>query len=586
MKITQNWVGRLDRSYEQVKRSLLTRLKSNAPEITDHSESNPLITLMGMFAGVAEVLNLYMDSLSRESFLGTARRFKSVAKLVKLIDYNIKARGYATANVLFTLTDNGGALTFSAVDIIIPAGSIINSISNSIAFKLLNTVTIPAGSSGAYGLVAQYSEVINVVLGNTDGTVNQTVQISDKYVQNTMKLNVNGVDYARYNSFGLMNPTTKGYVIEIDENQKATIKFGDGVNGVIPNAGQAISASYWESEGALGNVPPETLTMLSTVVVLPAGTNLTVSNPDYASGGEDFEGMEDIRNRAPRSLRSLDRAVTYQDYIDVAMQVVGVGAAEVSYCCGKFVSVYVVPSSRGVATRALLNQVQDYLECRKMITTKIDVKPAGISRVYIQANVVAKPFFTSDATLAEVLAALDLNFGQNATSINKKVIITDIIAAMEALKSVDSFQIIKVNIEPYSRPINNTQNVLQITYPNLPTGTVKTKYSIIYRANNNKFEVYNNGIFVQLVGFNEVFQNGANLSFKITGGIYNANDQWELTAFPSYPEIFPNTIINIDDFSAPVVDVSPFVSDAILRTIFGQITVTTSSPTSNCLPPC
>jgi uncharacterized phage protein gp47/JayE len=95
---------------------------------------------------------------------------------------------------------------------------------------------------------------------------------------------------------------------------------------------------------ALGNVPPETLTHVKyNPSTASRSTNLTVTNPDYASGGADFESMEDIRNRAPRSLRSLDRAVTYQDYIDIALQVVGVGAAEVSYCCGKYVSVYIVP---------------------------------------------------------------------------------------------------------------------------------------------------------------------------------------------------------------------------------------------------
>jgi hypothetical protein len=586
MNITQNWVGRLDRSYEQVKRSLLTRLKQKAPEITDHSESNPLIILMGMFAGVAEVLNLYMDSLSREAFLGTARRYKSVVKLVKLIDYNIKARGYATASVLFTLVDNLGVGVFATNDIIIPAGTIITAVNNGLAFKLLKQVVIPANSNGVYGVAAQYSEIINNLIGNTDGTVNQVISISDKYVQSTMKLNVNGIDYFLYNSFGLMGPNTLGYIIEIDENQNAFVMFGDGVNGAIPNAGQAINASYWETEGSLGNVPPDSLTQLNIIPVLPAGVNLEVTNPDYASGGADFESMEDIRNRAPRSLRSLDRAVTYQDYIDIALQVVGVGNAEVSYCCGKYVSVYIVPGTRGVATAALLGLVSDYFACRKMITTKVAISPAGITRVYIQANVVAKPGFTSDATLAEVLDGLDKNFGQDASGINRNVVITDIIAVMEGLKSVESFQVQSIRIEPYARPINGTTNILEITFPGLPVGTLKAKYSLIYRANTNKFEIYKNGVFISIKAQGELFQDPGIISFKVTGGVYAGNDQWELTSFPSYPEIFPNTIITIDDFSAPVVDVSPFINDQTPRTIFGQITIQTSAPTSNCLPPC
>ena len=51
MKLTQNWVGYLDRSYEQIKRSCLKRLGTIAPEISDHSESNPFIIILPMFSG-------------------------------------------------------------------------------------------------------------------------------------------------------------------------------------------------------------------------------------------------------------------------------------------------------------------------------------------------------------------------------------------------------------------------------------------------------------------------------------------------------------------------------------------------------
>ena len=55
MKIAQKWVGWASRSYEQIKRSALDRLVASNPELTDHSESSPLVILIDIFAGIAEV---------------------------------------------------------------------------------------------------------------------------------------------------------------------------------------------------------------------------------------------------------------------------------------------------------------------------------------------------------------------------------------------------------------------------------------------------------------------------------------------------------------------------------------------------
>lgn len=587
MQITQNWVGYLDRSYEQIKRSLLKRLSTNAPEISDHSESNPFIVLIDMFAGVAEVLNLYVDSFAREPFLGTARKYSSMVKIVKNIDYNIKARNYATANLQFTLTDNLGLVILNpGYTIIIPKGTVVNPVNSNIPFRLDNDVYIPNGISSVYGLAYQYTDVINNPLGNTDGTDNQKFLLSDKYVNGSMKLLVGGIDYTLYNSFGLMGPTTKGFVIDIDENANAVLQFGDGINGFVPPLAQVVMGTYRESEGVIGNLPPGNITQILTPLTLPDGVKLTVNNPDYSSGGSDFEDIEQIRNRAPRSIRTLDRAVSYQDYIDIAMQVGGVGAAEVQYCCGKYVSVYIAPNSKGVATQALLNNVRDYLECRKMVTTMIDVKPAGVTRIWIKGKVIGKALFTATDISRQVINALDDEFGIGNVGINRKVSVTDIISLVEGLKDVDTFELEKVKIEPYARPLDNNSNTLNIVFTTLPKTTETFIYTLVYQAGPNNFQIFKAGIFLANVAIGVVFTDGDYISFQINAGVYADGNKWEFTVFPSYPEIFPNTLIPINDFSAPVIDVSPFIDDATDRTIFSDLTFQTQGSSSTCLAPC
>lgn len=584
MKLTQDWVGYLDRSYEQIKRSLLRKLTRNTPELTDHSESNPLIILLSMFAGVGEMLNLYIDSNAREAFLGTARRYTSVVKLTKLIDYKVKARNPASATVQFNLKDGNGNSVTHTNPITIPLGTVITTANSNVPYRLLADTIIPTGQTSAYGTVLQFTDVLAEVLGVSTGAPGFKILISDYYVHGSMKLKVGGEDWALYGSFATMGPQTKAFVIDVEEDGRAYIIFGDGVNGKMPASGAAIVGTYQTTEGSSGNTPPESLDTIDADIPMPPGIILTVTNPDYASGGTDFQDIEEIRDIAPRSVRANYRAVTYQDFIDLAMQVMGVGAAEVSYACGKYVDLYIAPKGKGTATLALVNKVKDYMECKRMITTKVDVKPAGVSRIWIEGKVRGKELRTNTEIQRDLLAALDENFGIATMKINRRVSITDIIAVAEGVSSVDTFEIAKVRVEPFPRPVDLTSNILNVEWTQLPTTTQTAKYVMTYKTATNNFELYKDGIFVQLLALDTVFNDGGAVAFKIKPGTYANNDKWEFTISPSYPEIFPNSVIEIKDYSAAIVDVSPIIDDNTPRTIFSNLTYETTGASSSCLP--
>lgn len=586
MTLTQNWVGYLDRSYEQIKQSLINRLVINTPEITDHTENNPLIIILSMFAGVAEMLNLYIDSMAKEAFLGTARRYSSLIKLSRLIDYSVKAKNYSTADVLFSLRDSNGDPTTSLGDIIIVKNTLLVASVSNIPFRVINDIIIPAGSPNNYGAVGQYIEVIGDILGMTNGSVGQIVSISSDYVHKSMTLTIDGEIWNLYNSFGLMSSSTKGFIINIDEEGLAFIQFGDGINGKIPLINKTIFGDYKTSLGSLGNVPPNSINTITFTGVLPLGLVLVVTNPDYSNGGTDFESIEDIRNRAPRSLRTLERAVTYQDYIDLALLVPGVGAAEVRFCCGKFISLYIVPSTTGIATTALLNQVRDYMECKKMITTQIDYIPAGITKIWVKGKIYGKPLALSTALYNQTVDALDKEFGFSKVQINRKISISDITAVVEGISIVDHFDIEQVRILPYPRPIEGNTHLLNLQILSLPVNAVRRVYTLIYNTSLNSFEVYKDGFFLTSLAVGTPLNDGGNITFQINAGTYSNGDKWEFTAFPSYPEIFPDTLLNTNDYSAPIIEVGPLLDNSTPRTFYGDLQIITQAGGSNCLPPC
>ena len=102
MALENQWVTYLQRSYKSIKAAILTRMQTVVPEITDHSESNVFVIIINAFAGLIEQLNYYIDNVARESFITTARRYSSLVKLTRLIDYRVRAKIGATVDLKIT----------------------------------------------------------------------------------------------------------------------------------------------------------------------------------------------------------------------------------------------------------------------------------------------------------------------------------------------------------------------------------------------------------------------------------------------------------------------------------------------------
>jgi hypothetical protein len=97
--------------------------------------------------------------------------------------------------------------------------------------------------------------------------------------------------------------------------------FGDGKTGRIPIAGADIIArSYRYGGGAIGNAGPDTITALRSA--LPEVDRVT--NVRAAAGGADAESLDEVKLRAPHDLRHGERAVTADDFADLALQTQGV----------------------------------------------------------------------------------------------------------------------------------------------------------------------------------------------------------------------------------------------------------------------
>ncbi len=115
----------------------------------------------------------------------------------------------------------------------------------------------------------------------------------------------------------------KEFVVEVEHDGRAILRFGDDVYGRRPEPGMTFAAKYRKGNGRIGNVGAETIAHL---VHLDARL-LSVRNPMAAQGGVDMEDAATLRRHAPQAFRRQERAVSPEDYAEVSERYSGVQRA-------------------------------------------------------------------------------------------------------------------------------------------------------------------------------------------------------------------------------------------------------------------
>jgi hypothetical protein len=110
----------------------------------------------------------------------------------------------------------------------------------------------------------------------------------------------------------------RGFVVEIDNDGRAHIRFGDGECGRLPEAGTSFAARYRIGNGKQGNVGAETIKYLVTRIG-GSGSRMRPRNPMPAQGGIEAEPISEVKLFAPGAFRKkLERAITADDYAQLA----------------------------------------------------------------------------------------------------------------------------------------------------------------------------------------------------------------------------------------------------------------------------
>ncbi|MGE5139990.1 MAG: putative baseplate assembly protein, partial [Rudaea sp.] len=263
------------------------------------------------------------------------------------------------------------------------------------------------------------------------------------------------VRWQEVDDFYASGPRDRHYVVD---HINGLIRFGDGVRGMIPARGteNIRMTRYQTGGGAMGNVRDGTITQVKSTL-----RNVEkVTNVESAGGGADAEDKDALLVRAPRTLRHGDRAVTAEDYEDLAIA----ASTEVARArCvplrdlskGPFpdlklgqLSVIIVPRATvamPMPSRELLERVKMRLVERSIGTAHISVVGPVYFRVSIEASVVPSSAREGGAVERSVRDALDrflhpLTGGgadRAGWSFGREPQMSDLYACIEAVDGVD-----------------------------------------------------------------------------------------------------------------------------------------------------
>jgi predicted phage baseplate assembly protein len=104
------------------------------------------------------------------------------------------------------------------------------------------------------------------------------------------------------------------FVVEVEDDGRAYVRFGDGVAGRRPASEAAFTAQCRLGNGSTGNIGADAIVRLA----VPNAGVAAVRNPLPATGAVDPHPIVQAKLYAPQAFRRQERAVTPQDYQTVA----------------------------------------------------------------------------------------------------------------------------------------------------------------------------------------------------------------------------------------------------------------------------
>ncbi len=284
---------------------------------------------------------------------------------------------------------------------------------------LIYELTSDASSGGTDTITASVKQKLSY----TDINIGDIESIEDflemsmtgylNIIKSSISLTINSLTWTRVDNFDNSLSTDRHFIVLYQSNGKATLLFGDDVNGAIPPLGYAVLASFEITKGLSG------LLEIGELNINQGGdTDISsVTNAAATSDGVDSEGVTSIVRNARANVRLKNMIWSIEDIGIAAVQVSGVLKAQGVAGLGEF-SCYIVPEGGGAPSTALKNSVDTHVTS----LTQFGIVPVTVNDpVYVTTNITATATVRSGFVSATVKNLCEFALTLVATAIDYEI---------------------------------------------------------------------------------------------------------------------------------------------------------------------
>lgn len=267
----------------------------------------------------------------------------------------------------------------------------------------------------------QAETVKDEVLGGSNGRRDQVFTVESRpVVLDSLKLEIDEGDgfkpWKRVDDFFSSSVDDTHYVLNstTGEIRLGGVRIDDALHGHVPVANVAnrgtnvVAREYRFGGGKRGNVKAGTIkTLITSVDGIDDGN---VRNRFDAHSGRDEESVEEAKTRASRTVRSRSRAVTRDDFEQIAQEAANVKRAKAlplfhpsfpGTDIPGVISVIIVPDSdaaQPTPSEGMMRTVCAYLNDRRLLTAEVYVLAPSYQQVEVNADVIVQ----GDADASEI----------------------------------------------------------------------------------------------------------------------------------------------------------------------------------------
>jgi hypothetical protein len=312
------------------------------------------------------------------------------------------------------------------------------------------------------------------------------------------------------------NPNNVGLGLPF-ERDKLTTAFSP-TNYIFTNtygtapASTTLTVTYLVGGGVISNVPQNDLTtVVSTTInfnnpvsdpTLRADifNSLFVTNPTAASGGQDGDSIQEIRQNSLVNFQNQLRTVTVDDYLLRALSLpsiygtvakayaeaekqVDVQAGQSPASVALFILTYNQNKNLTQASPAIKRNLQTYLSEYRVLNDTVVLRDAYIINIGVNFEIITLPNFNSNQVLLACIDTLKTFFSIDNWQINEPILLRDIYVTLDRIEGVQTVKNVEIVNKTgaglgYSEYAYDTKGatINNVVYPSIDPMIFEVKY--------------------------------------------------------------------------------------------------------------